>query len=255
METQNEIIVDTVRNEIIDLIVGYMSPYKFEIIEVDDMEDGDEGYVIKLVNDINEEIGSINFCITNHTLYQKYGRSTSRQHPKGSEERVIQLQWLGVYPQYSGNNYGILILIYGMCIISKKYPTILYAVLDDDSDRSSNLKHNIYSKLGFTFDDPTELLSNGKVLQGGPDKTTYLGGSFWHVLYNKTNIIINKKDNVGIPLSRKSLSRKVQARKARIASKAIKASKSSKSRKAKSRKASKSRKAKARKAESKKKNK
>lgn len=132
-----------------------------------------------------------------------------------------------------------------MCIISKKYPTILYAVLDDDSDRSSNLKHNIYSKLGFTFDDPTELLSNGKVLQGGPDKTTYLGGSFWHVLYNKTNIIINKKDNVGIPLSRKSLSRKVQARKASKASKASKTSKTSKS--------SKSRKAKARKPESKKK--
>ena len=70
------------------------------------------------------------------------------------------------------------------------------------------------------------------VQQGGPDKTTYLGGSFWHHdLYNKTYKIINKKDNAGIPLSRKSLSRK-----ARKVSKARKSSKSSKSRKAKARK-------------------
>lgn len=245
METQNE-IAET-QNEIMRLIETHMLPYKFVINKVDDMVE-DEGYIIKLVNDINEEIGSINFCITNHTLYQKYGRSTSRQHPKGSEETVIQLRWLGVNQPYLGKNYGILILIYGMCIISKEYPKLLYSIVDDDSDRTDSLSHNIYSKLGFTFDDLTAISHNGKKVegQGGPEKTAYLGGSFWHDLYDKTyNIIRPFTGGAGIPLSRKSLSRKVQARKASKASKASKTSKTSKS--------SKSRKAKARKPESKKK--
>ena len=226
METQNE-IAET-QNEIMRLIETHMLPYKFVINKVDDMVE-DEGYIIKLVNDINEEIGSLHFVITNHTLRQKQGRSTDRQHPEGSEELVIQLRWLGVNQPYLGKNYGILILIYGMCIISKEYPKLLYSIVDDDSDRTDSLKHNIYSKLGFTFDDLTAISHNGKKVegQGGPEKTAYLGGSFWHDLYDKTYNIINKKDNGGIPLSRKSLSRKVQASKAR---------KSSKSRKAKARK-------------------
>jgi hypothetical protein len=245
METQNE-IAET-QNEIMRLIETHMLPYKFVINKVDDMVE-DEGYIIKLVNDINEEIGSLHFVITTHTLRQKRGRSTDRQHPEGSEETVIQLRWLGVNQPYLGKNYGILILIYGMCIISKEYPKLLYSIVDDDSDRTDSLSHNIYSKLGFTFDDLTAISHNGKKVegQGGPEKTAYLGGSFWHDLYDKTyNIIRPFTGGAGIPLSRKSLSRKVQARKASKASKASKTSKTSKS--------SKSRKAKARKPESKKK--
>ena len=231
MESRNEIeeTARDTRDKIIGLIEAHMLPYKFVINKVDDMVE-DEGYIIKLVNDINEEIGSLHFVITNHTLRQKHGRSTERQHPEGSEETVIQLRWLGVNQPYLGKNYGILILIYGMCIISKEYQKLQYSIVDDDSDRPDSLSRNIYSKLGFTFDDLTAISHNGKKVevQGGPEKTAYLGGSFWHDLYDKTYKIIHKKDNAGIPLSRKS--RKVQAR---IASKAIKASKSSK---AKSRK-------------------
>lgn len=249
METQNEIeeTARDTRDKIIGLIEAHMLPYNFVINKVDDMVE-DEGYIIKLVNDINEEIGSLHFVITNHTLRQKHGRSTERRHPEGSEETVIQLRWLGVNQPYLGKNYGILILIYGMCIISKEYPKLQYSIVDDDSDRPDSLSRNIYSKLGFTFDDLTAISHNGKKVegQGGPEKTAYLGGSFWHDLYDKTyKIIHNYTGGAGIPLSRKSLSRKVQARKASKASKASKTSKTSKS--------SKSRKAKARKPESKKK--
>ena len=70
METQNE-IVETVRNEIIGLIVAHMSTlgYEFDIKEIA-TEDGVPDYDIKLVKYNNDEI--IVVSMTPATLYAKY---------------------------------------------------------------------------------------------------------------------------------------------------------------------------------------
>ena len=229
------------RTEIIGLIEHRMHllGYKFDINKYYNSNDGFPDYDIKLVNYENEQIGKIQISIIpNHTLRQKHGKSTDRLHPEGSKVTVIKILLLEVNKQYSGNNFGILMLIYGMCFISQIYSTFIYYILDDVSDRSDYVRHNIYSKLGFTFDDTIALSHNVKVVEGqeGPEKTAYVGGSFWRDLYNKTITIIKKKDNAGKPLSRNSLSRKVKTRIARIvrnslsrkvkSSKAINASKS-----------------------------
>lgn len=180
---------------IIDLISRHIHPMVFVEQKV-----GDDSYIFDLKTargDSGISVGNIRIKVRPHYLEQRHGRRTRYSVPLAEPESVIKITDLDVKPDYKGQGFGSLILIYGLCKIFQIYPEIMNAILDDCSVRIGHIK-NIYSRLGFTFDDHTELIDKKYVVVPddgfGCEKTAYLGHeSYFKELYRKTTNIIHNR--------------------------------------------------------------
>jgi hypothetical protein len=92
------------------------------------------------------------------------------------ETPVFTIGWLGTNKEYQGLGLGILLLIYALCYLKQRNPDINYSILDDDSDRSENLIDNIYTSLGYVFQDTIalDISKPNKIILSGPDRQLML---------------------------------------------------------------------------------
>ena len=67
-------------------------------------------------------------------------------------------------------------LIYALCYLKLHNPDINYSILDDDSDRNQYLIGNIYTSLGYVFQDTIALdpANPNKIIISSPDRQLML---------------------------------------------------------------------------------
>ena len=141
--------------------------------------------------DNTKSIGNVEIVVSQDTISQPKGRKLRSGFE--IEDEVIHISWINVEKEYLGKKYGTIILIYAICSILLDHPNIEYAKLDDDSDKSDNIR-NIYSGILFVHDDHTELINKSKTSLRGPEKTAYIGyHSYFDLLLKK---ILDIKKNV-----------------------------------------------------------
>lgn len=72
---------------------------------------------------------------------------------------------LNVEPLYRRRGIATWLLLYTICSVVNKYPTLQYAVVDDMSDEGHRVGPNLYELVGFYYvDPPTEqFIKNGIV--------------------------------------------------------------------------------------------
>ena len=89
---------------------------------------------------------------------------------------TISIGWLGTNKEYQGLGFGILLLIYALCYLKLHNPDINYSILDDDSDRNQYLIGNIYTSLGYVFQDTIALdpANPNKIIISSPDRQLML---------------------------------------------------------------------------------
>jgi len=89
---------------------------------------------------------------------------------------AFTIGWLGTNEEYQGLGLGILLLIYALCYLKLHNPHINYSILDDDSDRSQNLIGNIYTSLGYVFQDTIalDMSKANKIIISAPDRQLML---------------------------------------------------------------------------------
>ena len=90
---------------------------------------------------------------------------------------AINVRWL----TSNQKGLGSLMLAYGVLQMKSKNPKIKYSVLDDDSDQSTHITKNIYSRFGYS---PVEAVTrNGEntVHLQGPEKQVLLTDFVKHV--------------------------------------------------------------------------
>jgi GNAT superfamily N-acetyltransferase len=85
---------------------------------------------------------------------------------------AIAINWLGTDEEYRGEGLGILLLIYALCYLKLHNPHINYSILDDDSDRNQYFIGNIYTSLGYVFQDTIALdpANPKKIIISSPDR-------------------------------------------------------------------------------------
>lgn len=114
----------------------------------------------------NEDDGSITFKIltagdklashiTTHITTGDVVKGTTRKRKERVEDvPTFGITWLGTEPDYRGQGFAMLLLIYAICYLKRRYAHVEYVLLDDDSDRSARLDvPNIYNAIGFEFQD------------------------------------------------------------------------------------------------------
>lgn len=91
-----------------------------------------------------EEIADIQLIITKAQVGYETNDvwfTPSTQHPR----QAIAVTWLSSKVK----GYGSKMLAYGVLSMQRKHPRIRYSVLDDDSEKSTHIVDNIYSKFGY----------------------------------------------------------------------------------------------------------
>jgi len=75
--------------------------------------------------------------------------------------------------EYKGIGLGNFLLVYSIYLCSLYHSKIKYATLDDDSNRSTNIEHNIYTKIGFDYSSPISLsnLERNQLIISGPERS------------------------------------------------------------------------------------
>ena len=113
-----------------------------------DKKTGDEKAQIQL--SIDDEATVADYSTNNHWFTPSDTKT----------ERAICVKWI------SSNEKGLgsLMLAYGVLKMKQKHSKIKYSVLDDDSDQSTHITKNIYSRFGYS---PTE-----HVVRTSPDANT-----------------------------------------------------------------------------------
>lgn len=114
----------------------------------------------------------------------------------------------------SQKGLGSLMLAYGVLEMKRKNPKIKYSVLDDASNFSTSIKHNIYSKFGYSpVEAVTRTSKNSNIVQiKGPEKQVLLTDFVKHVesMFSRgRNRASRRSSSRGA--SRRSLSRKANA--------------------------------------------
>ena len=180
---------DLKKEKIQNYILDTFSELNYRI-EPSSEADNDEGeYMFILMdNSVNplREVGRVSMVVSTSDIIQNKGRSVTRHSRLNPVETdVININWLEVHDSYKGKKIGTLLLIYSMVYVMNEHPEIQYATLDDDTDRSNNIK-NIYAGLLFAHNDHTEIIDTKHTLLKGPEKTAFIGDiSYLDFLYKK----------------------------------------------------------------------
>ena len=178
-------------NEILYEINEYITKKKLVFKKTYIKQEDYDLYHFELL-DSKKSVGNTEISVSQDSVTQPKGRRL--RSGIEIEEKVIHINWINVEKEYLGKKYGTIILIYALCSILLDHPNIEYAKLDDDSDRSDNVK-NIYSSILFAHDEHTELIGKFKTSLQGPEKTAYLGyHAYFDILLKK--VLDIKKQNL-----------------------------------------------------------
>lgn len=99
---------------------------------------------------------------------------------KEVELPVFNVNWIKTTNKFGGQGFATMLLIYGICYLKCQYQEIKYAKLDDASDNSNSMQHNLYNKIGFEFQEkPTIDPSNkDKLCIKSPEKQLLINSRF-----------------------------------------------------------------------------
>jgi hypothetical protein len=143
------------------------------------------------LNSYNKEdyelIGNISSSIGTNSIYTN--RKRTRQSER-IEQPTLTITWVEVNSKFNGIGLGNFLIIYSIYLCTLYYPEIEYVLLDDDSDRSTSVKGNIYTKLGFEPVNKVSLsiVSNKKINITGPEMILRISD----LMDNKANIFLTK---------------------------------------------------------------
>lgn len=107
------------------------------------------------------------------------------------EKEAFSISWVKVQDNYKGYNLGTFLIIYCIYLCKINFNEIQYIVLDNDTDER-DLNKNIYSKLGFIYQEThEEELENGEIIivNSGPEMQLNIHDFFNNNLLNKLNNI------------------------------------------------------------------
>ena len=150
--------INEILYEINDYITKKNLLFKKKYIKQEDL------YHFELI-DSKKSVGNTEISVAQDSIIQPKGRRL--RSGIEIEDKVIHVNWINIEKGYLGKKYGTIILIYALCLILLDHPNIEYAKLDDESDRSDNIR-NIYSSILFAHDEHTELTGKFKTLLQGP---------------------------------------------------------------------------------------
>ena len=197
-------------NEILYEINDYITKKKLVFKKTYIKQEGSDFYHFELL-DGKKSVGNIEISVSQDLIIQPKGRRL--RSGIEIEEKVIHVNWINVEKEYLGKKYGTIILIYAICSVLLDHPNIEYAKLDDDSDRSDNIR-NIYSSILFVHDEHTELIGKFKNLLQGPEKTSYIGyHAYFDILLKKVSDIKKNDLKSGRKKNKKKLTIKLKKKK------------------------------------------
>tara|TARA_Y100000991_G_scaffold209360_1_gene189343 strand:- start:423 stop:1028 length:606 start_codon:yes stop_codon:yes gene_type:complete len=176
--------INEILYEINDYITKKNLLFKKTYIKQEDL------YHFELI-DSKKSVGNTEISVAQDSIIQPKGRRL--RSGIEIEDKVIHVNWINIEKGYLGKKYGTIILIYALCLILLDHPNIEYAKLDDESDRSDNIR-NIYSSILFAHDEHTELTGKFKTLLQGPEKTAYIGYYAYFDILLKKVLDIKKKN-------------------------------------------------------------
>ena len=134
-----------------------------------------------------EKIGECNSILVESTINpNKY----SFRNATFKTEKCQNISWIEVKKKNLG--IGTFILIYCIFICYKQFPAIQYCVLDNDSDRSTYLKGDIYKKIGFSFINPVSF-DHSKPVKQSHQKIQITGPEMQYLI---DNIISGKTEEI-----------------------------------------------------------
>jgi hypothetical protein len=132
----------------------------------------------RIVDKINgEEKAQIQLSFTEATVAEY---TTSNHWFTPSETTTvdaINVRWLTSHQK----GLGSLMLAYGVLKMKSKNPKIKYSVLDDDSDQSTHITKNIYSRFGYSPVEAVKRTGENTVQLQGPEKQVLLTDFVMHV--------------------------------------------------------------------------
>lgn len=152
--------------DVLRKVEDILASRKFRIVK----EIGDS--ITFTIFDNQTPISWIYLQITDGTVMTGKTRSS-----KPVDVDVINVSWLNTDKKYTGGKLGMLILIYALCDLKVGNPNIEYATLDDDSDQSTSITRNMYTKIGFSFRDGVSIGNNALEISG-PEKQLKLNNEF-----------------------------------------------------------------------------
>ena len=125
-----------------------------------------------------EEKAQIQLSLHEDATVAKY---TSNNHwftPSNTKSvQAINVRWLTSHQK----GLGSLMLAYGVLKMKSKNPKIKYSILDDDSDQSTHIAKNIYSRFGYSPVEAVTRTGENTVQLKGPEKQVLLTDFVKHV--------------------------------------------------------------------------
>jgi hypothetical protein len=117
------------------------------------IDNANQDISIELKDKNNNVIGQINGGV---------GEFKIIENGDESEKNAFSISWVKVEDNYKGYNLGTFLIIYCIYLVKINFNDVEYIVLDDDSDQRDQA-NNIYSKLGFIYQETKQLQNeNGK---------------------------------------------------------------------------------------------
>lgn len=134
-----------------------------------------------------KDLSNQNICSTNISLSEHSFPITVVGHLRElNDEPAFYVVALDTDENYRGRGYASLLLIFGLSYLKIVYPEYKFSLLDDDTDKSSQIEGDIYTNLGYQIraDENIKLshiksnkLESGNTKQEGfgPERILYLG--------------------------------------------------------------------------------
>jgi hypothetical protein len=124
----------------------------------------------------------------------------TRKHDEFVELNAFLIKWISIDDiRYLRKGLGSFLFLYCLIDLINENPLVRWIVLDDDSDKSDNIR-TIYDGFGFELQGLTELLDDNKhVKMSGPEKQLNIERHFLPILdhlcgLTKTRINENLQD-------------------------------------------------------------
>jgi len=104
-------------------------------------------FILKNLKYPNVVISKVIINIRKDMTYK--GKRTRLSRPTWSH--IFHIEEVHTNPQHQGIGWATILMIYAMCYVKMKKPTINIFTLDDCSIKNNYIMRNIYNKLGFVF--------------------------------------------------------------------------------------------------------
>ena len=160
----------------LDRIQSIIESQRFKLLLPDSSEPDPETFRFAIITKRKEKVAIITTHVSTGDIVLGKTRDTDIQE----ETPVFSVTWLGTNEGYQGRGFGILLLIYALCYLKQHNPNTNYSILDDDSARNQNLIDNIYTSLGYVFQDTIALnmAKKNKIIISSPERQLRLDTDF-----------------------------------------------------------------------------